>query len=394
MSNSRRTKIIFIIESIFNLRDYHRFGISILTQRGFQVGIWDLSAYLAPEYYKNYTPPDPINFINHITIRRKSEVDNLLQGLNSQDYVVALFSVNRKSLYIVEYLYINKINYGSAAFGTLPFSITQLSLGKKIKRAIGNPQQFLLNAYHLLARQKLKLPPLNFIIVGGSTQKKAVIKRQDFGEKTNIIDAHALDYDRFLEEEQTSEKRIIEGDYMVFLDEFGPYHPDNLSIFREPDVNMDTYYTDMNNFFNLLEADLGIQVVIAAHPRSNYDKMENPFGGRKIIFANTIRLVKYAQIVLIHASTAVNFAVLYFKPLCFLSSSDYSIHYLHMIDSMAKNLSKKVIDISDYKYIPSDYLSVDNTAYKKYKELFIKIDGTPEKNVWEIFADFIEQKNN
>ena len=384
--------IIFIIESPFNLRDYHRFGIELLLQRGFNVEIWDLTPHLYPDFYKKYTPRDPINFINHIIIREKPEVENLLHGLTAEDTVIAAITINSESLYIGEYLSLKNVNYGTMALGTVPFLVTKKSTINKIKDAIRSPIQYLLKAYHLLTKERLNLPLINFIIIGGSIQKQAVIKREDFGEKTDIIDAHGPDYDMFLKEEQTSENRIIGRDYLVFIDECGPYHPDILRRGSDNDVNIHTYYTDINNFLDLIEDSLGIKVIIAAHPRAPYDKIGNCYGGREIIFGNTIRLVKYANIVLMHSSTAVNFAVLYSKPLILLSNSDYSKHNLNCIDLLGKTLSRNVLNISKCKHIPTDYLSIDKVAYKIFIDKYLKSNGSPQKNIWEIFADFIEQK--
>jgi hypothetical protein len=41
-------KIIYLIESPFNKRDYERFGIETFIQDGFEVYVWDFTPFLRP----------------------------------------------------------------------------------------------------------------------------------------------------------------------------------------------------------------------------------------------------------------------------------------------------------------------------------------------------------
>ena len=65
---SRKNKIHFITSSIFNRRDYHRFGLDILLNRGYEVMVWDLSPLLRPKYYKNYKPKDIIENAKYLKL--------------------------------------------------------------------------------------------------------------------------------------------------------------------------------------------------------------------------------------------------------------------------------------------------------------------------------------
>ena len=64
----------------------------------------------------------------------------------------------------------------------------------------------------------------------------------------------------------------------------------------------------------------------------------------------TIHLIKNAEMVLTHASTALNFGVLYNKPIIFLTSNDYSITYKNSINFAAKALLKSPIDVSTAQF--------------------------------------------
>ena len=62
------------------------------------------------------------------------------------------------------------------------------------------------------------------------------------------------------------------------------------------------------------------------------------------------------------------------------------------IDNFATMLGKKVINlnslqkINDYK----NYLNIDHKKYEKYIENYIKMKNTPEKLVWDIVIENIE----
>ena len=78
-------KIIFIVESQFTKRDYNRFGIELLKKLGHQIEIWDLTPFLRPNLYLNYTPPD-LYYNNHKIINSKLEANNQLSSLLSVDH--------------------------------------------------------------------------------------------------------------------------------------------------------------------------------------------------------------------------------------------------------------------------------------------------------------------
>ena len=89
-----------------------------------------------------------------------------------------------------------------------------------------------------------------------------------------------------------------------------------------------------------------------------------------------------------------DFAVLYKKPVVFLSSSDYSVNYKNSVHSFAKVLSKTPVDVSNPTNILTSFLEINDEAYKRYIDLFIKSPNTPQKFLWEIFADFIDSEES
>jgi len=385
-------EIIFFLENTFNKRDFHRFGIQTLINHGNNVFVYDFTPLLYSDYFAKHIPPDPININNYHLIYNKKEASIFLRKVKHNSIVISMLSFNSSSYFIFKHLSINHIRFGFVVVGTIPSQAFSKPLIKKILNLAQNPKSI----KKLIVKAKnslIKLPKPYFCITGGSMGEKVAKKIGYLKQNTINIKAHAYDFDRFLEEEDLSNNEFEQfSDYAVMIDEYGPYHPDFILSEMTPYVNKESYYYQLNNFFNLIEISLGLKVIIAAHPRSNYEKVGNPYNQRKVIRGKTIQLIKYSKLVLIHASTALNFVVLYQKPVLFISSFDYSTYYQNMILIFAKSLSSKVIEISNpNQELPKDIFFIDKNVYKNYKEIYIKEEGTPNKLLWEIFSDFCKE---
>jgi hypothetical protein len=382
-------KVIFLLESPFSKRDFERYGIEILKTHGFLIEIWDLSPFLNPEFYNNYIQTDLLKTTYCKLLKSKTEINNLLLKLKRSDIIMSLIPVNKRSIFIFYFLSLNKINFGFSFVNTIPVSLNPLSLRNRFFNLITNPKLLIDRILNLVSFNKsFKLYP-NYIIVGGKRSLDLVEKKNLITEKTTIIKTHTRDYDIFLKNKNI--KSSFYENFIVFLDEFAPYHPDSLFFANEPDCYPETYYPDINRFFSNIEMKTKLKVVISAHPRSNYNKIGNPYDGRKIIYNETPNLVKNSKLVLVHASTSVNFAILFKKPLISINSSKYSKSYQHSINVLSNELSINSYDIS--KKSKTNFLKdfdFNQKTYNNYKELYIKTRDSENLNQWDIFSNYIK----
>jgi hypothetical protein len=171
------------------------------------------------------------------------------------------------------------------------------------------------------------------------------------------------------------------------------FHPDYKYLGIEPYCSAKKYYPDLNQFFKHFENETGLNIIIAAHPRTDYGKRGNPFNDREIIADRTVELVKYSSLVLAHMSTSINFAVLYNKPVILLDSIKYETVLRNYISGWSSALNLTVINISKKWTDGFNKIVVDKKIYKEYKKQYIKEPGTPKKFVWEIFCDYLDQLN-
>jgi hypothetical protein len=229
----------------------------------------------------------------------------------------------------------------------------------------------------------------DYFVVSGT---KSMLGIND--KKTSVIKAHNFDYDTFIQQD-----RIIlnkNSNSLVFLDEAGPYHSDFIYSGIKPYVTADKYYSAIDLGLSEIAKSLKLNITIAAHPRSNYEvkkiKYKNP-----ILEKKTFELIRDADVVVGHNSTAFQWAIIMKKPIIIVTTDEiqnelYARNYAKYIHYFATILGKKVLNLSDLSSVNNlkDYLNVDEEKYEKYIETYIKIDGSPEKLSWDIVIENVE----
>ncbi|MCB1306111.1 MAG: hypothetical protein KDK37_17610, partial [Leptospiraceae bacterium] len=158
---------------------------------------------------------------------------------------------------------------------------------------------------------QLVQPAPDLLIAGGLL---SVSHLQFDSDRFRTIWAHAMDYDQYLATPKTDRGEPL----IVMLDENFAFHPEFL-IHKNRPADPETYYGTLNRLFDHLEESTGWKVVIAAHPRSDPDQISAFLAGRPLVIDKTIELVQKSRLVVGHASTAFNYAVLCRKPTLFVT---------------------------------------------------------------------------
>lgn len=244
--------------------------------------------------------------------------------------------------------------------------------------------------FYYVPYRALGVKPVDFVLAQG---EKYFRHGYPWSEVSEVVWAHSFDYDEYL----LARSRPNETDerMCVFLDEYVPLHPDNTAA-NLSRVPMERYYEQMREFFDHVEKNCGMRVVIAAHPRSHYEELPGIFGERPVIRGKTVDLVKNAGFVIAHQSMSLNFAVLFEKPLIFVVTDDYLRHLAEdpHPEWLAKFFGKKLHNIDEGVSIDfADESYVDKDAYRKYRNDYIKKSGSPEKTFSQIVADRIRAMN-
>ena len=183
-----------------------------------------------------------------------------------------------------------------------------------------------------------------------------------------------------------------ENPYAVFLDEDMIYHPEYQYLNLERTVTEQEYYPLLLKFFRKFEKETGLKIKFAAHPKSLKKSRSKLPLDIDYSIGNTEELVKNSSLVLLHASTAVSYAILFKKPTIFLTSNDLTKSWIGpKIDNFSKVLNSKLINMSvdtTEKLDLQSLLKIDEDSYKNYLDQYIKVPNSPYLPFWEIFTEY------
>lgn len=182
------------------------------------------------------------------------------------------------------------------------------------------------------------------------------------------------------------------GRYAVFIDDNMPYASDWTVLGLPAPVTPQRYYPAMRRVLASLENLWGMPVVVASHPSSLHDlRVLSGFGKHRLVHGRTAELVRNAQAVILHGSTAVSFAVLACKPMLFLSSGELarSTSGLH-VRTMAAELGCSLLDIDGENDLPSlQSLVPDQRICRRYTERYLCSPESTETQPWQAFIDYM-----
>lgn len=380
-------KIIFFITSPFNQRDYKRFGIEILQANGFEVEVWDFTPFLKPEVWNQVVVPDPINWDKCIPISSLGDIKSAASGITSDTFVVCMIGYSFGTFSVYKILSKNKLPYCVFMANALPPPNNEKKVLDLLHR-IGNTTfgQIIDNLFLRIPYNWLGVRPATIILAGGSASTHY---KYPIDKKTEILWLHTLDYDIYLDELKVAVE--TDDELCVFLDEYLPFHPDYIHSGLSVPAISDEYYPNLCKFFDFIENKYNVHVVIAAHPRSKYEEHPDYFGGRPVIRGKTVELVRKSKFIIAHSSTSINFAVLFHKPMIFITSNRLKESWMGpFIELMASMLGKKTIDVDNSLRIDwGEELLVNKDAYLYYKHNYIKKNDTEDLLFWQIFANHI-----
>lgn len=388
-------KIIFFVEVTFSKRDYERFGIEIFMKNGLDVEIWDFTPFLYPEVHNTYTPPDPVKLDFYHVFHEYEEALTKISKLDRSSFIINFIPYNLNTFKIFRLISKMKVPYGYFAFAYPSYHIkaSPRAMLKKIFIRLKNGDiKFLLD--YLFRRIPFKffgIAPARMIIASGEKYRTGSLP---VSSSTEIVWAHTMDYDIYLREREDNNIRDNENRYAIFLDEYFPFHPEYTYIGVNSPVSADEYYPLLCRFFELIERTHGVNIVIAAHPRSAYEKHPDYFNGRRVIRGKTSLLVRKSEFVILHHSASLHYAILYKKPMIFVTFNKLQKDQFAgpLINFMAGMFSKKAINLDEVTSLDlGKELFVDEKAYDYYKNSYIKKNGTEELPFWQIAVNRLKK---
>ena len=387
---SRAAQIIFFIETPFGERNYKRYGIEVLQKNGFDVEVWDFTPFLRPQIHRDVKVPDPIQFPGHKQFLNKQEALAAISELAPDCFVVALIAYQYGSISIYRALSSVRAGYCSVVTNAIPVMSAVTDLKSKWVQVRRSKLPKLMKA--LLSRIPfcfLGIRPATVLLAGGEQSFRRVSNRP-ISRETTVLWAHTRDYDLYLDEKD----RPVHPDTKmgVFLDEYYPFHTDFKTWGYPHPCVPEKYYPSLCAFFDNLERTYGVRIVVAAHPQMRSED-DGFFRGRPVFRGKTVELVREAGFVIAHSSSALNFAVLFHKPVLFITTDELrrDRRAACSIQGTAAWLNKVPINVDAPLCLDWEKeLAVDRDAYARYREAYIKRNDSPEQNTWQILADYLK----
>ncbi len=395
-------KIVYFVIGPFSERDHSRFGINIFEKFGFDVEVWDFSPLLYPRDQACTQTFDTINYSKLRIFSNRGELLNAMSLLSAKDcFVICFVPYAIKTYFIFRKLSVKKVQYSVFMANAIPLTacssynindivknISFKEVADKIRNlTVAKILEFI---FFKLNLKLLRIVPATLRLAGG--RRSAVVAKFPVNSHTQTLWIHTLDYDIYLDE--LSNVSFEDPRQAVFLDEYMPFHSAYQYLGAKPFItNPVEYYGFLCSFFKFLENTYGLHIVIASHPRAHYEKHEDYFQGRPVIKGQTVRLIRNSAFAISHASTSLNYAVLFRKPIIFVTTDKLDISpegvWIHNIASF---FNKRVYNLNKFDGIDLEAeLKINQKLYDNYKNDYIKKTGSEELAFWQIVAKRIKE---
>lgn len=306
------------------------------------------------------------------------------------------------------FIYLNRYDCKTMTFNlcSIPFHLLSekkslLHKLSKIKmRNIINKFNFELMLF-LIQHQYLRY--FDYILTSGTMGdtyvRELVNKNLICLNNTRVLYFNTTDYNTFIN--TNGHGLVLDYSYILFIDEYYPFHPDVLLFSGKSKLDPDAYFKQLNATFDVFEEKYSLPVVIAAHPKAVKYKEKNYFNGRVVLFDKTASLVAKSKFVISHDSTALNYALFNMKPIVLLKSKtiqkalpeNYNVinnlskflnSYLYDMDNIVPDKLQNAIVLTDnQRYL---YTSLIN-EYHKAKNITQSNEKLMKQYVEQIFNE-------
>jgi len=387
--------IIFFTIFPFNREYALKYGFDVLEKKGFNVIVLNVFHIYYPEIVnklpQHYSLLKPVAGVDQISIRSENDLREYLNNLHGRKIAMLVMSFNIRLLRILKYA---NVNYIILRFRSHPIP-KQKTFLNRLKRFLKDKPTNVF--YKIINKNEVYFAckfPLLFGINYPSYFVTTQIKhRLDLpkNSKTKTIYIHSLDFDRYLRNKNKPRPVNIQNEkYFIFIANNPWGDRDHVFSGYNTKISRSYYMNIINQFFDFIEELTGIHVVIAAHP--TYTEEDNVYNGRSFL-RDTEQLIKYSSGVFLHYSSAVSFAVIHKKPVCFISTDKMKqdMHIHGFISVFAEELKSKIYYIDrkeDLRCMKDNGIfSYNQNAYSYYSRKYIKPFNTSDRLLWNIMAD-------
>jgi hypothetical protein len=349
---------------------------------GLAVDYWDLRLlflgdkqrphHLADELQNEGRPPSGYDkSLRQTQILSYAQLEQLIKDYRSDD-VVYVMLLSYSWLFVRPFILLSKHSQRMIYIDVGEMPVNPTGLAKKamqLQRALSSPFKKVLsyttNKLPGLLRKLGVVKPYELIFtISPTTSQFLTVAKKTIG-------INLRDYDQY--KIVQNNKRIILNKYAVFIDQNLPAHPD-LELLKLKRLNSDEYYGELDKFFEKIKRLHNLDVVVATHPTNNNSWRMNQ--SRLMYPYVTEELIKDAEFVIAHTSTAISYAVLNHKPILFIYTEQMKVLYkdtiIQQINAIAQYLGQDTYNINKLNRLESLRIEAPKLYnYEKYKYQYL-----------------------
>lgn len=388
-----RRKVVYLLDQPFDLRNLQRFGVQRWIDRGWQVEVWDLTPLVHPLGWRTFVEGDRATapFAGHFLIETRGHLDERFRQSGPIDYYIDFSGERLDGVRAKLRLRRQGAKRVVCSLGSLP------TLGAPLAGWLGGLWAVFKLGPRVFGR-RIAAAVRHLVVARGASPDVLVVSgTRSLGLVSqwpgrDVIRAHNFDYDLHLQE-RLDVPSTSAG--VVFLDQDFCFHPDyaydDIPVWATPEQYLPTIRRALETVGSVFT----VPVRIAAHPRSDYARnAPGCFGEIPIDRANTALLIRDCLAVVCHSSAAIQQAVLFDKPAIFVTTDELERSpagpaialFANELGKTAINLNRDLDDV-DWRA----ELKIDRQKYDEYRRRYIKLDGSPERPLWDIVIDHLEK---
>lgn len=368
------------------------FFIDQLRQERFFIEYWDLSNIFFPNI--NFAWELERDYVKKVRDYAEFEEMILAQDMKRCLFIVCI-TFNGLTIKLQRILTTNNCYLIFLARIGLPTFSRHDSLLKKVIKNYRNYLRFgkikekILNLIEQIYNKIGLIKNYDLVLAAG------LIQKSKYNGISNVIPINFYDYDNYLCVKDDT-YCIITYEYCVFLDDNLVYDIDFIA-FNIKTVTATLYFKSLCAFFDSLEKLFNLKVVVAAHPKVEYQG--NEFGNRDIIKGKTNELVKDCNFTITSHSASTSFAILYKKPIVFIYTNELKdLVCCQTIKQFAYILDASIFNIdtiqSEDDLLQAQISNVNSTKYEDFKYKYLTSKSTENKLSCNILLEFLNQLIN
>jgi len=382
--------IYFIHRFHFNKSYYENDDFQILKDMGYNVKYIDMVSLLKSSKLEDTCPLDLKKDV--IYLNTKIEFNQFLLDNKHNSIIATCVGLQNNSAWFYRIISKSDVPYIFLDVNFFP----KLNSKNKIKSASTQIKRYLekispiyltgklFKSFDLYYTSRILKPAFAVLHVKSPIRKRV---RKLCDQDTSFIKTNSNDWNTANRE---MGKPVDSNKYLVFIDQYIPYHPDYIARGINLDFTPETYYNELNSALKCISEKTGLEVHIAAHPR----RMSNDDFEFPVHYNTTSSLVKHSSLVVAHYSTAINFVAIHNKPVVFLSSDLFkknciSTYILDMANTFGcKPINASLSSLQDETV--DRLMDIDTQAYERYFKANFNSENSNLNSLGEIIHELVK----